>query len=94
MTPKENSVTMPAILNIDLEKEGRSTRDKEYVNEGQPPLLSHEQLQRELSYRTSIALVRNMLNAGLISSSEFDAVQSKLAEQFSPVWGGLYQNDR
>lgn len=86
---------MPATLNIDLEKEGRSTRDKDYVNgAGQTPLLSHEQLQRELSYRTSIALMRNMLNAGLISISEFHAVQSKLAAQFSPVWGGLYQNDR
>ena len=94
MIPRENTAIMPATSYIDLEKEGRSTRDKEYVNEGQPPLLSHEQLQRELYYRTSIALVRNMLNAGLISSSEFDAVQSKLAEQFSPVWGGLYQNDR
>ena len=95
MTPEENSVTMPAILNIDLEKEGRSTQDKEYVNgAGQTPLLSHEQLQRELSYRSSVALVRSVLNAGLISGSEFDAVQSKLAEQFSPVWGGLYQNNR
>ena len=81
-------------MNIELEKEERRTQDKEYVNEGQPPLLSHEQLQRELSYRTSMALVRNMLNAGLISGSEFDGVQLKLAEEFSPIWGGLYQNDR
>ena len=68
---------------------------KDNVHEtGQTHLLSHEQLQRELSYRTSIALVRNIMNAGLISVSEFHAVQSKLSEQFSPVWGGLYQNDR
>ena len=95
MIPRENTATMPATSYIDLEKEGRSMRDKEYVNgAGRTPLLSHEQLQRELSYRSSVALVRSVLNAGLISSSEFDAVQSKLAEQFSPVWGGLYQNDR
>lgn len=61
---------------------------------GQAPLLSHDQLQRELSYRSSIALVRKLLNEGLISGSEFHAVQSKLAKRFSPVWGGLYQNDR
>ena len=86
---------MPATLYIDLEKEERRTQDKEYVNgAGRTPLLSHEQLQRELSYRTSIALVRNMLNVGLISVSEFHAVQTRLAEQFPPVWGGLYQNDR
>ena len=94
MIPKENTAIMPATLYIDLEKEGRSTQDKEYVNEGHPPLLSHEQLQRELSYRTSVALVRSVLNAGLISGSEFDAVQLKLAEKFSPIWGGLCQNNR
>ena len=94
MIPKENTAIMPATSYIDLEKEGRSTQDKEYANAGQSPLLSHEQLQRELSYRTSIALVRNMLNAGLISVSEFHVVQSKLLEQFYPVWGGLYQNNR
>ena len=95
MIAKENTAIMSATLYIDLEKEGRSTRDKEYVNgAGRTPLLSHEQLQRELSYRSSVALVRSVLNAGLISGSEFDSVQSKLAEQFSPVWGGLYQNDR
>ena len=70
-------------------------RDKEYVNgAGRTPLLSHEQLQRELSYRSSVALVRSVLNAGLISVSEFHAVQTRLSEQFPPVWGGLYQNDR
>ena len=69
-------------MNSDLEKEGRSTQGKDNVHEtGQTPLLSHEQLQRELSYRTSIALVRNMLNAGLISGSEFDGVQLKLVEK-------------
>lgn len=68
---------------------------KDNVHEtGQTHLLSHEQLQRELSYRTSIALVRSVLNAGLISVSEFHAVKSRLAEQFPPIWGGLYQNDR
>ena len=95
MIPRENTATMPATSYIDLEKEGRSTQGIDNVHErGKTPLLSHEQLQRELSYRSSIALVRSVLNAGLISGSEFDAVQSKLAEQFSPVWGGLYQNDR
>ena len=86
---------MPATSYIDLEKEGRSTQEIDNVHErGKTPLLSHEQLQRELSYRTSVALVRSVLNAGLISGSEFDAVQLKLAEKFSPIWGGLYQNNR
>ena len=95
MIQEENTVTMHATLNIDLEKEGRSTQGKDNVHEtGQTPLLSHDQLQRELAYRSSIALVRSLLNEALISGSEFHAVQSKLAAQFSPVWGGLYQNDR
>lgn len=95
MIQEENTVTMPATLNTGLEEEGRGVQDKGNAHgAGQAPLLSHDQLQRELAYRTSIALVRSLLNEGLISGSEFHAVQSKLAAQFSPVWGGLYQNDR
>lgn len=86
---------MPATLNTGLEEEGRGVQDKGNAHgAGQAPLLSHDQLQRELSYRSSVALVKNLLKEGLISGSEFHAVQSKLAAQFSPVWGGLYQNDR
>lgn len=56
------------------------------------PMLTHEQLQRELTYRTSMAVLRNLRNAGLVTGREFVRLSQFLAERFSPVWGDLYQN--
>ena len=55
-------------------------------------MLTHEQLQRELTYRTSMAVLRNLRNAGLVTGREFVRLSQFLAERFSPVWGDLYQN--
>ena len=54
--------------------------------------MTHEQLQRELTYRTSMAVLRNLRNAGLVTGREFVRLSQFLAERFSPVWGDLYQN--
>ena len=56
------------------------------------PMLTHEQLQRELTYRTSMAVLRNLRNAGLVTGREFVRLSQFLADRFSPVWGDLYQN--
>ena len=56
------------------------------------PMLTHEQLQRELTYRTSMAVLRDLRNAGLVTGREFVRLSQFLAERFSPVWGDLYQN--
>lgn len=55
------------------------------------PLLTHDQLQRELSYRAALSILRQMLDADLITQKEFVTIAPTLAEKFSPVWGGLYQ---
>ena len=34
------------------------------------PMLTHEQLQRELTYRTSMAVLRDLRNAGLVTGSD------------------------
>lgn len=56
------------------------------------PMLTHDQLQRELTYRASMAILRALREAGLVNSKEFVSTSQFLAERFSPVWGGLYQN--
>ena len=56
------------------------------------PFLTHDQLQRELTYRVSIAILRDLRDAGLVNGKEFVRLSQFLAERFSPVWGDLYQN--
>lgn len=56
------------------------------------PLLTHDQLQRELTYRFSIAILRDLRDEGLLNGKEFVRTSQFLAERFSPVWGGLYQD--
>ena len=56
------------------------------------PMLTHEQLQRELTYRTSMAVLKDLRNAGLVTGREFVKWSQVFAERFSPVWGGLYQD--
>lgn len=56
------------------------------------PLLTHDQLQRELTYRASMAILRDLRDAGLVNGKEFVRTSQFLAKRFSPVWGGLYQN--
>ncbi len=55
------------------------------------PMLTHDQLQRELSYRVSMSILRKMRDAELITDAEFVKSAPILAEKFSPVWGHLYQ---
>lgn len=56
------------------------------------PLLTHDQLQRELSYRAALSVLKEMSADGLISAAEFVSIAPILAEKFSPVWGDLYQS--
>ena len=56
------------------------------------PCLTHEQLQRELTYRAAMAVLKDLRNAGLVTGREFVRWSQVFAERFSPVWGGLYQN--
>ena len=56
------------------------------------PLLTHDQLQRELSYRAAISVLKEMLDTGLVTAKEIVTITPILAEKFSPVWGDLYQS--
>ncbi len=56
------------------------------------PLLTHDQLQRELSYRVAISILKEMRKKNLISSKEFVAIAPIFEKKFSPVWGQVYQS--
>ena len=57
------------------------------------PMLTHNQFQRELSYRTVLSIVRQLLENKLITRKEFVRIDAVLRRKFSPVWGGLYPDN-
>ena len=57
------------------------------------PLLTKEQFERELTYRAALSIARQMREGGLVTPGEFVQIDRFLRRKFSPVWGGLYQNN-
>ena len=66
--------------------------DKTSVIDDQP-MLTHDQFQRELSYRAAISVARRLLENKLITRKEFLRIDAVLRRKFSPVWGGLYPDN-
>ena len=66
--------------------------DKTSVIDDQP-MLTHDQFQRELSYRAAISVARRLLENKLITRKEFVIIDAVLRRKFSPVWGGLYPDN-
>ena len=66
--------------------------DKTSVIDDQP-MLTHDQFQRELSYRTALSAAKRLLNKEIITRREFVRIDTFLRRKFSPVWGGLYPDN-
>ena len=66
--------------------------DKTSVIDDQP-MLTHDQFQRELSYRAAISVARRLLENKLLTRKEFVRIDAVLRRKFSPVWGGLYPDN-
>ena len=63
--------------------------DKTSVIDDQP-MLTLDQFQRELSYRTALSVARRLQTEEIITRREFVRIDTFLRRKFSPVWGGLY----
>ena len=57
------------------------------------PILTKEQFERELNYRAALSIAKQMREDGLVTPGEFVQIDTFLRRKFSPVWGGLYQNN-
>ena len=57
------------------------------------PILTKEQFERELNYRAALSIAKQMQEDGLVTPKEFVQIDRFLRRKFSPVWGGLYQNN-
>lgn len=51
--------------------------------------MTNEQFEREMRYRTAMAVARNMLNRGLISKEEYEDFDHMMIEKHNPLFGGL-----
>ena len=58
-----------------------------------PPMLTLDQFQRELSYRAAISVARRLQTEEIITRREFVRIDAFLRRKFSPVWGGLYPDN-
>lgn len=56
-------------------------------------ILTKEQFERELNYRAALSIAKQMQEDGLVTPKEFVQIDRFLRRKFSPVWGGLYQNN-
>ncbi len=51
--------------------------------------MTQEQLQKELQYRVSMALVNEMLGKGIISGADYSILNEKMIVRFQSVLMGL-----
>lgn len=51
--------------------------------------MTKEQFERELRYRTVLAVARTMLAKGMISQEEFDTFDREMIEKLNPVFACL-----
>lgn len=51
--------------------------------------MTTEQLKREMNYRASMAMVKSMLNKGLVTKQEYRVIDTKLTKKYEPVLGSL-----
>ena len=56
---------------------------------GKGECMTNEQFNREMRYRTVMAVARTMMERGLISKGEFDAFDQQMIAKHNPMIGGL-----
>ena len=52
-------------------------------------MMTKEQFEREKNYQTSRAIVKVMLDKGLVTEKEYKKIDTKLVAKFQPIIGTL-----
>jgi hypothetical protein len=68
-----------------------SVQNQDYITGDGPhsPVLTTEQLQRELNYRVAMNLACTLQAEGVVTEREARKIKRKIAAGFSPVWSGI-----
>lgn len=53
------------------------------------PVLTPDQLQRELNYRVAMTVADRLMANGLLKPSETRKIKQKIAVEFSPIWASI-----
>jgi len=51
--------------------------------------MTNEQFEREMRYRTVMAVAKSMLHRGLIAKEEYEDFDHKMIEKHNPLFGSL-----
>ena len=52
-------------------------------------MMTKEQFQREKNYQASRAVVKSMLNNGVITEKEYKKIDTKLVGRYRPLFGSI-----
>ena len=53
------------------------------------PVLTADQLQRELNYRVAMTVADRLMVNGLLKPGEARKIKQKIAVEFSPIWASI-----
>ena len=53
------------------------------------PVMTPEQMTRELNYRAALTVAEKLKREGVLSPGDFRRIEQKLRRKFSPVWGAI-----
>jgi hypothetical protein len=59
------------------------------IASGKEDCMTNEQFNREMRYRTVMAVARSMMERGLLSKGEFETFDRKMIEKHNPFFRGL-----
>ena len=59
------------------------------IASGKEDRMTNEQFNREMRYRTVMAVARSMMERGLLSQVEYDAFNQQMIAKHNPMIGGL-----
>lgn len=51
--------------------------------------MSHEQFEKEKTYRVALSVAKVMLKNELITDEEYGVIDTMLAEKYEPIFGNL-----
>lgn len=53
--------------------------------------MTPEQFEAEKEYQSRMSIIRSILKLGLITKSEYNKINTKFLEKYSPIFGSIYR---
>ena len=53
--------------------------------------MTPKQFETEKEYQSRMSIIRSILKLGLITKSEYNKINTKFLEKYSPIFGSIYR---